>query len=81
MIKRIKRAEKDVKDGKVKSFDRIEKELGRNSYLKMTRFAINEITYDLRDKELLKAVAEGRQAIRKGATGISFKADMRKCKG
>ncbi len=39
---------------------------------------LTEIIDELHDKELLKAVAEGRQAIRKGAKGITLKAALKK---
>ena len=39
---------------------------------------LTEMIDELHDKELLKAVAEGRQAIRKGAKGIAFKAALKK---
>ena len=39
---------------------------------------LTEIIDELRDKELLKAVAEGRQAIRRGAKGITLKSALKK---
>ena len=41
---------------------------------------INEIIAELHDKKLLKAVAEGRLAIRNGVKGIILKAGMKKKK-
>lgn len=39
---------------------------------------LTEIIDELHDKELLKVVAEGRRAIRKGAKGITLKAALKK---
>ena len=39
---------------------------------------LTEIIDELHDKELLKVVAEGRKAIRKGARGITLKAALKK---